>query len=261
MDDNYIDNQDEEWARYNWFPPEDEEDPVEPPSEDPWGPQGPAPDGTQWMLNPNTGGWEAIPIGTVPPWGLISSDPNQHYPQDNTQTNPQPPGPYNPQTSSFAMPQMDWPSFSFSQFDPGPAFSYKDFAAPNQQDMLNDPGFQFRIDQGRKALEASAAGKGILRSGGTLKDLLNYGQNFASQEYGNVYNRALSEYDTNRRNALDTWNTGYMGRKDKYGFDFDAAKYSHDSRLRNMEFDRNDLFNRWSREGDWLTQVYGYGAE
>jgi hypothetical protein len=52
-----------------------------------------------------------------------------------------------------------------------------------------DPGYQFRLDEGQKALEGSAAAGGNLLSGSTLKALTNYGQNAASQEYQNAFNR------------------------------------------------------------------------
>lgn len=56
-------------------------------------------------------------------------------------------------------------------------------------DYQADPGYQFRLDQGTQALERSAAARGGLLSGGTLKDLTDYQQGAASQEYGNAYNR------------------------------------------------------------------------
>lgn len=52
-----------------------------------------------------------------------------------------------------------------------------------------DPGYQFRLNEGLKALQNSAAAKGNLNSGATMKDLLRYGQDYGSQEYGNIYNR------------------------------------------------------------------------
>jgi hypothetical protein len=65
------------------------------------------------------------------------------------------------------------------------------FKPPN---VTDDPGFQFRMEQGQKALERSAASKGTLLTGGMLKDLAGYSQGLASQEYGNAYNRALGQY-------------------------------------------------------------------
>lgn len=52
-----------------------------------------------------------------------------------------------------------------------------------------DPGYQFRMSEGMKALQGSAAARGNLNSGATLKALTKYGQDTASQEYGNIYNR------------------------------------------------------------------------
>lgn len=52
-----------------------------------------------------------------------------------------------------------------------------------------DPGYQFRLAEGNKAIERSAAARGLLGSGATLKAANNYAQDVASQEYGNYWNR------------------------------------------------------------------------
>lgn len=56
-----------------------------------------------------------------------------------------------------------------------------------------DPGYQFRMSEGLKALERSAAARGILSSGQTLKDITRFGQDTASQEYQNAFARYLTE--------------------------------------------------------------------
>ena len=56
-------------------------------------------------------------------------------------------------------------------------------------DFNADPGMAFRIQQGQRALEASAAARGGLLSGGTGRALVNYGQEAGSQEFGAAYNR------------------------------------------------------------------------
>lgn len=86
------------------------------------------------------------------------------------------------------------------------------FAPPTDVTEQNDPGFQFRLAEGQKALERSAAARGNLLTGGTGKALLRYGQELGSNEYQNVYNRRLQEYQqaynefnnnqTNRFNRL-----------------------------------------------------------
>lgn len=55
-----------------------------------------------------------------------------------------------------------------------------------------DPSYQFRLTEGLKALDRQAAARGGLISGGALKAAQRYGQDFASQEFGNAYNRLAS---------------------------------------------------------------------
>jgi hypothetical protein len=56
-----------------------------------------------------------------------------------------------------------------------------------------DPGYNFRLSEGMKALERSTAARGDLLSGSTLKGIVRYGQGSASQEFQNAFNRAQAE--------------------------------------------------------------------
>ena len=57
--------------------------------------------------------------------------------------------------------------------------------------MKLDPGYQFRLNEGGRAIDmASAAKRGPGLSGATLKELTRYGQDYASGEFQNVFNRA-----------------------------------------------------------------------
>ena len=51
------------------------------------------------------------------------------------------------------------------------------------------PGYEFRVAQGRQAIERSAAARGGLNSGATMKALEGYGQGMAADEYGTFMNR------------------------------------------------------------------------
>lgn len=66
-------------------------------------------------------------------------------------------------------------------------------------DYTADPGYGFRLSEGTKALERSAAARGGLLSGATLKGTQRFGQDLASQEYLNAFNR----YQTNRAAQLN----------------------------------------------------------
>jgi hypothetical protein len=62
-----------------------------------------------------------------------------------------------------------------------------------------DPGYAFRMSEGMKGLERSAAARGGLLSGGTLKGIQRFGQDLGSQEYQNAFNR----YQTERNARLN----------------------------------------------------------
>ena len=71
----------------------------------------------------------------------------------------------------------------------------KDFG---MTDFTTDPGYAFRLSEGQKALDRSAAARGGLISGGALKAAQRFGQDLGSQEYQSAFNR----YQTNRANQL-----------------------------------------------------------
>lgn len=90
----------------------------------------------------------------------------------------------NPLPESATTPSADFGKYAKD-------FSMADFEA--------DPGYQFRQDEGMKALERSAAARGLLQSGSTLKGIQRFSQGLASQEYTNAFNR----YNVNRANQLN----------------------------------------------------------
>lgn len=69
----------------------------------------------------------------------------------------------------------------------------------SMSDFEQDPGYAFRMSEGLKALDRQAAARGGLISGAALKASQRYGQDMASQEYQNAFNR----YQVNRQNQLD----------------------------------------------------------
>lgn len=68
-------------------------------------------------------------------------------------------------------------------------------------DFTADPGYAFRLSEGQKGLDRQAAARGGLISGAALKAAGRYGQEMASQEFGNAYNR-FRDTQSLRRNAL-----------------------------------------------------------
>jgi hypothetical protein len=82
--------------------------------------------------------------------------------------------------------------------DPNFGFLLKRFSDTNWQ---ADPGYQFRLDQGNKALQNMGAMTGNLNSGRAIKDAIGYNSGMGSQEYGNAYSRFNTD-QTNIYNKL-----------------------------------------------------------
>jgi hypothetical protein len=61
----------------------------------------------------------------------------------------------------------------------------------NPDSIQNSAAYQFRLSEGQKALERSAAARGGLASGGFMKGMARFGQGLASDEYGNQWNRLM----------------------------------------------------------------------
>lgn len=60
---------------------------------------------------------------------------------------------------------------------------------PRYGDFFASPDYQFRKDEGTRAITGNAAAKGLIDSGSLGKGLINYGQRAASDEFGQWYNR------------------------------------------------------------------------
>lgn len=73
-----------------------------------------------------------------------------------------------------------------------PAALQQPFTAPTAADLNTDPGYQARLAAAQKGFERSAAAKGSILSGGSQIALGREQQTLASNEYGNLYTRALA---------------------------------------------------------------------
>ncbi len=114
--------------------------------------------------------------------------------------------------------------------------------APTEQDRYGgfyaSPGYQFRLDEGTRAIDRSAAARGMLLSGAQNKALTRYGQGVASEEFNNYGNAlrniaglgqvanqttasAAGNYAANAGNALMNQGmaraSGYMGMANTIG--------------------------------------------
>lgn len=153
--------------------------------------------------------------------------------------------------------------FSYQPFTD--QFSYPSFQAPTGVTEQNDPGFEARLQLGADTLQHSAAAKGTLLSGQTANDLNQYAQNFASNEYANVYGRAAQTYATNYANALQTygqkWNqyqTGFQNALSAWGANANLSQtnWQNAFNLANQQFGMNQ--QNWQNQ--YNTAALGLNA-
>lgn len=60
---------------------------------------------------------------------------------------------------------------------------------PEFGEFEEDPGYQFRLSEGQKALERQQSARGIRLGGAAMKDAMRFGDGLASQEYSAWWNR------------------------------------------------------------------------
>jgi hypothetical protein len=98
-----------------------------------------------------------------------------------------------------------------------PASAMRNFGAG---DFQADPGYAFRLSEGMKALDRTAASRGGLLSGATLKGAQRFGSDLASQEYGNAYNRFQANRATQSQeyqNAFNRYQAERAAQEQNYG--------------------------------------------
>ncbi len=87
------------------------------------------------------------------------------------------------------------------------------FTAPTAAEAAATPGYQFTQQQGLKAVQNSAAARGLGVSGAAMKGAASYATGLADSTYNDVFNRALTTFNTNYSSAANNANrlTGIVG--------------------------------------------------
>jgi len=86
---------------------------------------------------------------------------------------------------------------------PGYGSLTQGFTPPTLEQAEQYPGYQFGLGQGEQAIQNSAAAKGNAFSGNTAEALNNYAQNYAQQDYSNVYNQSFNTFENNQLNQYN----------------------------------------------------------
>jgi hypothetical protein len=114
----------------------------------------------------------------------------------------------------------------------------------------NQPGYQFGLDQGTKAVQASAAARGGLNSGATLKALMKFGNDYADQQGFTPYmNRlaSLAGMSQTATNQLGQAGQNYAGQ---VGYNLQNAGQARAGGIYGSA-------NAWSNAGQQLGSIAG----
>lgn len=132
------------------------------------------------------------------------------------------------------------------------------FSAPTTVDLQNSPGFLGRVATADRGIQNSAAARGTLLTGGTLKGLSAYNQDLASNEYNNLFGQNMQQYlnkfnifntnETNRFNSQSAnRNTDYGMFNTNRNFDLSANNQFFNQGMANKNFglaSNNQFFNQ-----------------
>lgn len=101
-------------------------------------------------------------------------------------------------------------------------FQYDEFKGPTEETFQTDPGYAFRVKEMERGIQNAASARGLLSTGGTLQDLMTARGSLASQEYGNIWNRNLGAYTTNRDTKLAEHDRNQEAKLKSYELKFGA---------------------------------------
>ena len=139
----------------------------------------------------------------------------------------------------------------------------------SQVDVTKDPGYQFRMDQGNKAVQAGAAARGNVLSTRAQNEVSRFSQGLASQEFGAAATRDFSAY-TDARNASTGVLTNIAGLGEQANVNSNTARtgtgaaisgnlirsagYTGDAGINASQYAGNALLTATQQAGDFATQ-------
>lgn len=126
------------------------------------------------------------------------------------------------------------------------------FSAPTAAEAAQDPGYAFRVSEGLKGIDRGAASRGGILTGGTLKAEQQFGQDMASQEYGNVYNRRFQEY----LQKYGEFNNNQTNDFNRYASIAGVGQQAANSTAQIGQQAANNVSNIYANEGAQVGQSY-----
>lgn len=128
--------------------------------------------------------------------------------------------------------------------------------------LMSSPGYQFRLGQGQRSLEASSAARGGMGSGKAGTAMAQFGQDYASNEYGNRLNQLAGLSGTGQSQAqygagLGMGYAGEMGNASLVGANArQSGIIGAGSALSNLMNPPSNSIGNFSRAADLSTNYF-----
>lgn len=126
--------------------------------------------------------------------------------------------------------------------------------------ITSDPSYQFRRSQGQEALENSAAARGGALSGNALRAISDYGQESASQEYGNEFNRWMQKLGLGERATGQMSGLAERGGVNAGQMLAGLGQQEFANKMGIQEMSRADMQAQNKVIQDWIKTIFGGGG-
>lgn len=148
--------------------------------------------------------------------------------------------------SSFGSLLKEYEAYKpYAEYTPYQAYTpYKEYVPFSDAEFKADPGYQFRLDQGNKAIQNLAAATGNLNSGRALKDAMNFSSGLASQEYQNAYGRYNNDYNTGLNSHLQNYETGLNSHVENYLTGLNSHMQNYLTGFNTNETNKSNIYNK-----------------
>ena len=127
-------------------------------------------------------------------------------------------------------------------------------------DITSDPSYKWRRGQGQEAVEQSAASRGGALSGNALRAVTDYGQQAASQEYQNEYNRWMQKLGMGERATGALSGLSAQGGLAVGGMTAGLGQQNFQNLLAGQASSREDVKAQNEIIGDWFDRIMGGGG-
>lgn len=139
----------------------------------------------------------------------------------------------------------------------------------NRQDAINrfkaSPGYQFALQQGTQAVQRGEAARGLAGSGAEQKQLAQYGQGLANQEYGQYQSKlaGLAGMGQQAATTAGGWSMGAGSGLAQLGLGYGGQQASYDEAMQRLKLEEEQAKQQasssfWGGIGSLAGSVAGF---